>query len=120
MSERSFFLNKTIGVRVTEGDLARLQALSDARGKPLGEWCRGVLLEKAETSEQDAVNQILLGELLALRTILLNLFFKLTNGEPITAEEMQGLIDRADRDKLSKALARIKGTERTLIEGGVQ
>ena len=120
MSERSLFLNKTIGVRVTEGDLARLQTLSDARGKPLGEWCREVLLAKAETSNQDAVNQILLAELLALRTILLNLFFTLANGEAITAEEMQGLIQRADRNKLSKAFARMKETERTLIEGGVQ
>ncbi len=120
MSERSFFLNKTIGVRVTEGDFTRLQTLSDARGKPLGEWCREVLLEKAETKEQDAVNQILLAELLALRTILLNLSFKLANGEPITAEEMQGLIERADGCKLEKALARIEQAAKTLIEGGVQ
>jgi hypothetical protein len=43
-----------------------------------------------------------MAELLALRAILLNVLFKLANGEKPTAEEMQRLIDRADSDKLKK------------------
>ncbi len=56
--------------------------------------------------------------MLGLRTILLNLFFKLANGEPITPEEMQRLIERADVDKLKKALGRLEEAEKTLREGG--
>jgi hypothetical protein len=43
----------------------------------------------------------------ALREILLNVMFKLANGQTLTAEEMQRLIDRADSDKLRKARERL-------------
>jgi hypothetical protein len=49
MSVRAPFLDKTIGVRVTEADYARLQALADAEGQPVGEWCRKVLLGVAQS-----------------------------------------------------------------------
>jgi hypothetical protein len=48
-----------------------------------------------------------MAELVALRAILLNVLFKLANGEKPTAEEMQRLIDRADSDKLKKARERL-------------
>ena len=35
--------------------------------------------------------------------ILLNVLYKQANGERLTAEEMQRLIERADADKLQKA-----------------
>jgi hypothetical protein len=44
-----------------------------------------------------------MAELVALRAILLNVLFKLTNDKSLTADEMQRLIDRADSDKLRKA-----------------
>ena len=61
------------------------------------------------------VGQALMAELVALRAILLNVLFKLANGQSVTAEEMQRLIDRADSDKLKKARERLAqaGTEGT-------
>ena len=49
----------------------------------------------------------LMAKLVALRAILLNVLFKQSNGERLTAEEMQRLIDRADSDKLRKARERL-------------
>jgi transcription elongation GreA/GreB family factor len=49
-----------------------------------------------------------MAELVALRTILLNVLYKQANGEDLTAEEMQRLIERADTDKLKKAQARLE------------
>ena len=49
----------------------------------------------------------LLAELVALRAILLNVLFRQANGKTLTAQEMQGLIDRADSDKLKKARDRL-------------
>jgi lipase chaperone LimK len=43
----------------------------------------------------------------ALRAILLNVMFKLANGQPLTAEEMQRVIDRADSDKPKKTRDRL-------------
>ena len=48
-----------------------------------------------------------MAELVALRAILLNVLFKQSNGERLTAEEMQRLIERADSDKLRKARERL-------------
>ena len=48
-----------------------------------------------------------MAEVVALRTILLNVMFKQSNGERLTAEEMQRLIERADSDKLRKARERL-------------
>ena len=50
----------------------------------------------------------LMAEVVALRAILLNVLFKQANGEPLTAEDMQRLIDRADSDKLRKARERLE------------
>jgi hypothetical protein len=51
--------------------------------------------------------EALIAEVVALRAILLNVLFKQSNGEWLTAEEMQRLIDRADSDKLRKARERL-------------
>jgi hypothetical protein len=50
---------------------------------------------------------VLLGEVLALRTILLNLLFSISKGEAMTAEGVQGLVARADKDKVRRALERL-------------
>jgi hypothetical protein len=48
-----------------------------------------------------------MAEVVALRAILLNVLFKQSNGERLTAEEMQRLIERAVSDKLRKARERL-------------
>ena len=57
--------------------------------------------------EASAGEQTVLAELLALRTILLNMHFAVSQGQTLTAEEMQQLIERADQNKLSKARQRL-------------
>jgi hypothetical protein len=63
--------------------------------------------QEEKSADTGATSQALMAELVALRTILLNVLFKLANGEKPTAEEMQRLIDRADSDKLRKARERL-------------
>ena len=103
---------KSIGFKVSEEEYARLETAARAGGFTLGEWCRQVVLEDASGEEikptgTGAEAQALMAELVALRAILLNVLFKLANGEKPTAEEMQRLIDRADSDKLKKARERL-------------
>jgi hypothetical protein len=105
MPDRSLFLNKTIGVRVTEADYARLQALADAEGKPVGEWCRDVLLDLAQNTgdKPKPIEQALLAEVIALRTIVANLTYAFTSDGKVTREHMLAVIDRADKTKLKRA-----------------
>lgn len=93
------FRRKSIGTKVSEEEYAKLEAL--AGGRALGEWVREVLLREVDGRRTD---EILLAEVLALRTILLNAFYKLAQGEKLTGDEMQAIIDRADAAKLPKAV----------------
>jgi len=105
------FRTKSLGTKVSDGEYARLEALASARGQTISELIRAVLLEEIAAPNghgHTAAEQTLLAEVVGLRTILLNLFFKLASGERITAEEMQRLIERADADKLKKAQARLE------------
>ncbi len=96
------FRTKSISTKVTDEEYAQKEAL--AGGQTISEWARDVLLRAAKPN---ATEQTVLAELLALRTILLNALYKLSQGETLTAEEMQRLIERADQDKLSKAQERL-------------
>ena len=106
---------KSVSTKVTEEEYARLEALAGER--TISEWAREVL---SRAASPHACEQAILAEVLALRTALLNLFFKLASGERITADEMQQLIERADADKLKKALSRIQETEKFLVQGGTK
>jgi hypothetical protein len=103
---------KTLGTKVSEEEFAQLEAAASERGLTLSEWCRETLLASVngqgeKSADSGRTDQALMAELVALRAILLNVLFKLANGEKPTAEEMQRLIDRADSDKLKKARERL-------------
>ena len=60
-----------------------------------------------------AGEQIVLAEVVALRTILLNALYKLAQKEELSAEEMQELTERADQERFRRA------KERLLVASGV-
>ena len=93
---------KSISTKVTDEEYALFEAL--AGGQTISEWTRDVLLK---ATKPDSAEQTLLAEVLALRTILLNLHFAVSQGQTLTGEDMRQLIDRADQNKLSKARERL-------------
>ena len=104
---------KSIGTKVSEDEYAQLERAAKMSAKTVGEWCREVMLTKAngQSAKQTGTGDefhALMAEVVALRAILLNVLFKQANGEPLTAEDMQRLIDRADSDKLRKARERLE------------
>jgi hypothetical protein len=103
--------SKSLGTKITETEYAQLEALASASGQTLSEWVRSVLLQQIASSNGhgSSADATLLAELMGLRTILLNLFYKLANGERLTAEEMRGIIERADAAKHKKAVERLAG-----------
>jgi hypothetical protein len=93
---------KSISTKVTEAEYHEIAR----RAEPLtvSEWARATLLAAAHSNP---LQFLLLAELLALRTIVLNLNFALAASGPPTTEAMHALIDRADAQKLRKAEERI-------------
>ena len=91
---------------MTASEYERLAAVAERNGMTVGEWVREVLLERADGRKASVIEETLLGEALALLTILLNPHFTVMKGETITAEGMQAIIDRADAGKAKKAAQR--------------
>ena len=101
---------KSIGTKVTEEDYAKLERNAQAAGKTLGEWCREVMLASLKGQPPSGSRGVepFMAEVVALRAIVLNVLFKQANGERLTPEEMQRLIERADADKVRKARERLE------------
>ena len=105
---------RTISTRVTEEEWTTLESLWTSCGLTRGEWCRQVLLSQAESSPAvaapDSASEmlLLLAEVLASRTILINLLHALGRGDSLSPEQVRSLTDRADGEKLRRALDRLQ------------
>jgi len=104
---------RSAGAKVTDREYAEIEKLAQARGLTVGEWCREVILARVNgaavtEAEADAPTvETLLAEVMALRTIFLNLQFRQAQG-PMTEAEMRGLIERADRERFRRAAERVE------------
>ena len=83
-----------------------LEERARANGQTLSEWVRDVLLSAPAEPGAEA-SEIVLAEVLALRTLFLNLQFRAGQG-PMTEAEMRGLIERADGVKIERARERLE------------
>jgi hypothetical protein len=107
---------KSIGTKVSEEEFAALEECARQADMTLSEWVRAVLLAApgVELPGNDAAGEaalagrVTLAEVLALRSLLLNLHFRTAKGEPIPELEMRALIERADGVKMQRARERLE------------
>ena len=91
--------HRSISTKVTDDEYQ--QIVAGAKPKTVSEWARAILVHASEPVDLEF---LLLAEVLALRTIVLNLNFALAEGGPVpTTEAMKRLIDRADAEKVNRA-----------------
>ena len=93
---------RSVCTRATEDEYAMLER--QANGQSLSEWARAVLVKEVTTPSPD---QVSLAELLAFRTVALNLLFKISNDQPVSVTVMQQIIDRSETDKIRRAQERL-------------
>ena len=98
---------KSVGTKVSEAEYALLEERARGAGMRLAEWVREALLSAPVEAGVDS-GEVALGEILALRSLLLNLHFRAAKGEAIPEPEMRGLIERADETKMQRARERIE------------
>ena len=108
---------KSIGTKVSEEEFAALEATARAADMTLSEWVRAVLLAApgVELPDDDAAlaGRVTLAEVLALRTLFLNLQFRQAQG-PMTEAEMRELIGRADAVKGDRARERLEAARKAV------
>ncbi|QMV17270.1 hypothetical protein GOB94_00060 [Granulicella sp. 5B5] len=93
-----------MGTKVSEAEFALLEERARAAGLTLSEWVREALLAGPVELE---TGEVVLAEVLALRSLFLNLSFR-AGKEPMTEAEMRGLIERADGVKMQRARERLE------------
>ena len=103
--------DRSLGTKLTEVEFARVEAAALQVGVGLSEWCRRVVLAASDRAGSQPSDEVVLAELLALRAVLLNIMFKLANGDAVSKDEMRQLIERADRDKHKRAAAVLNAGE---------
>jgi len=114
MKSRANIKNHIISARFTAEEWTRLESLWNRSGLNRGEWCRKVLLQtipsSPDTSPSGVISEltVVLAEVLASRTIIINLLHTLGRGQGLPAEEVRTLIERAETDKLRRAVDRLR------------
>jgi hypothetical protein len=96
------FRAKSIATRITEAEFAEIEAAAARTGKKVSEWLRDAALAQARTSPVDQTDPVLLAELMAIRTLVLNLFASASKGT-LTEESVRKMSAYADSIKQQKA-----------------
>lgn len=105
---------RTITTKVTETEWNHLQRLCAQTGLSRSELCRKALLTQlnftSADSSPDTPTEItfLLAEVLAFRTITVNLLHSIGSGESLSRDQLRNLTELADREKLRRAIDRLQ------------
>ena len=94
---------RSVGTKVTEAEYGRLEELAGGTSMSLSECVRSILQERLEQEGAAKREEMLLAELLALRTILVNLLLASAKKEATSAAELRAMIERVDAGKWERA-----------------
>ena len=96
------FRARSIAPRLTEAEFAEVDAAAGRTGKKTAEWLREAALAQARSAPAEKTDPILLAEMMAIRTLILNLFAAASKG-PLTDESLRKMLVYADSVKQQKA-----------------
>jgi hypothetical protein len=94
--------SKSIATRLTEGELAEVEAAASHAGKKVAEWLRDTALAAIRAPQEVPTDAVLLAEIIGIRSLMVNLFAQASKG-PLTAEDIQQMRAHADSIKDQKA-----------------
>jgi uncharacterized protein (DUF1778 family) len=94
---------KSIATRLTDAEFAEIESAAASTGKKVAEWLREAALTQARaTGEEKATDNVLLAEVMALRSLIVNLFAAASK-DPLSDETLRKISVYADSIKDQKA-----------------
>jgi hypothetical protein len=96
------YRTRSVATRLTEAELAEVESAAANAGKKVAEWLREAALIQARTAEEDPTDPVLLAEIMGMRSLMLNLFARASQG-PISPEDLRKMSAHADAIKDQKA-----------------
>ena len=96
---------RSIATRLTDAEFGEVEAAAAIAGKKVGEWLREAALTQARgTHHDEQTDQILLAEMMGMRSLMLNLFARASEG-PLTTEDLRKMSAYSDSIKEQRAQA---------------
>jgi cytochrome c553 len=93
---------KSIATRLTDAEFAEIEFAAASAGKKVAEWLREAALTQARIAGEEKTDTVLLAELLALRSMVVNLFAVASKG-PLSDETLRKISAYVDAIKDQKA-----------------
>jgi hypothetical protein len=93
---------KCLTTRLSDDEYAALERAAGAQ--PLSAWARDALLQAVQSGSAPIA---IIGEILALRTVLLNLQYAHAVGDAVTLDRLQQLIAQSDQERFARAVERL-------------
>ena len=93
---------RSIATRLTEAEFGEVEAAAANAGKKVAEWLREAALAHARAGQEEQTDLILLAEIMAMRSLMLNLFAKASQG-PLSTEDLRKMSAYSDSIKEQKA-----------------
>jgi hypothetical protein len=110
VARRKKILTNALAFRVTEDEAERIGACAAQAGLTVSEWGRQVVLDALDCPPW---MRLLLGEFLALRSVLVDLHNDLLQGVKPSNERLQAILDIADKRKFEQANRRLTALAQT-------
>jgi hypothetical protein len=94
---------RSVATRLTEAEFSEVEAAASSAGKKVAEWLREAALAQArEGKDNEQTDQVLLAELVGMRSLMLNLFARASQG-PLTAEDIKKMSAYSESVKEQRA-----------------
>ena len=95
---------RSIATRLTDAEFGEVEAAAADAGKKVAEWLREAALAHARASAdaEEQTNPILLAEIMGMRSLMLNLFARASEG-PLTTEDLRKMSTYSDSIKEQRA-----------------
>ena len=93
--------NQTLNTKLTASEAAAIEAAAQADGKAVGEWLRDLALQELRS---DGLRSLaLMGEIAALRLLLINTLEPLLRGDKMTPEQFKEMLRYVKTNKRKAA-----------------
>ena len=93
---------RSIATRLTDTEFGEVEAAAADAGKKVAEWLRDAALAHACAGKEEQPDRILLAEIMGMRSLMLNLFARASQG-PLSTEDLRKMSAYSDSIKEQKA-----------------
>jgi hypothetical protein len=95
--------NQTLNTKLTPTEAAAVETASEAEGKAVGEWLRDLALRELGRDNRQLPSLALMGEITAMRLLLINTLEPLLRGDKMTPEQFKEMLRYVKTNKRKAA-----------------